>query len=782
MLLPGEHVAASLAPGERKMIAFAGVEGSLLSADARVPKSSRAVPRLTLLSPSGEFADIGQTNAKSSRTARFSGTKLTESGVWRIGVDSTSGAGGAFTLAVRAQRVPLRFSWKGELADATDVAVHEVPAAPGRSMSVVVAAGRGSEFAPAVEVVAPSGAVVAVSSEPERRTRLVAPIEEAGLYTVRVSGGPGTFSATAKVRPSPRRKAVLGDVEAAPAIDSFTPDATTNQKIVTFALDGVGFTENQHVSVADGSTTLATSPVQSTDGLHAVAVIDLASVPPGTYSVLSTTPAGNRSSAAAPLVVTNRVPVVGAVTPMDLPAGRSASALIGGAGFDADAEVLIRRAEGGEPLPFTIAERVSHYGIDVTASPAAYLTGLYDVQVRDSDGATMTLAGGIDVVGPTEPSWVVDALPGGNPAYYLVADAAYDAAHGRILVAVSDIPKRVRLFLADTVARTLVDSVDIDAADFGAVNVTDASVEWDSVTGTFAVCLVDWSQGIVFARIVPDSNIHTIAAQGRLTGQATTYGTGCEATANPDDGGFVIVWDQYEPEKGTTINARRWSESGFDLGPHSFVFNDQYGAIGYPEVAWQSPGRFVYAWCGYTDDYSRFAVRGFVGDSRGEPIAAASPSVFASSAGWDFVVLPELARNPADGSMLLTFWYAAGPVWRPSCVRLGAGNAFPGTVLDLDLRLDELGAGIADVAWNEARNEYVVAVMDYDRRMVLFRINADGSGRPAPFPEKYEATWGALYGGATPGSLGFVRSVDESDDGAFVEATPVMRTVAAPLR
>jgi hypothetical protein len=782
MLLSGERVAAALAPGERKMIAFGGVEGSTLSAVARVAKSSRAIPRLTLLSPSGEYVDLGSTNPNGSRTAKFSGVRLDETGVWRIGVDSPNGAGSALTLSAHADRVPLRFAWRGELADAAAEAGHSVPAAPGRSMSVVVAATDGSVFAPAVEVVSPSGAVVASSAAAKRRVRVVAPIEEAGRYMVRVAGGPGSFSAHASVRPAPRRAAAIGDVEAAPEIDSFTPAETENQSVVNVGLDGVGFTDSQFVSLDDGAQTLVAGQVYLTDGLHASAALDLAEVPPGTYSVRTTTPAGRRASAAGQITVTNRAPIVGLAYPADLPAGKSSKTRIGGAGFDTGAELFVRRSADGALLPFTIDARDGHSGISISAAPPALFTGACDVEVRDPDGSSMVLPGGIDFVGLQEPAWAVHEMPGGNPAIYWVVDAVYDANHGRVLVAVADIATRVRLLLFDPAAHAVADSVDITAAQFGGVTVGDCSLKWDAVTDTFAVCLTDWSQGVVFARIVPDTDIHAIAAQARLTAAGTTYGTGCEATANPDDGGFVIVWDSYEAATGTTINAKRWSTAGFDLDAQSFVFNDQYGAIGFPEVAWQAPGRFLYVWCGYTDDYSRYAVRGFVGDSRGEPLSAGGPLVLASSAGWDYVLLPELARNPGDGSMLLTFWYASGEVYRSSCVRLAPTSAFPGNVIDLDLRLPQLGAGVADVVWNEARHEYVVATKTYDDTVVLFRINPDGSGRPAPFPESYEATWVALYGGGTPGAFGMVRSVDEADDDSFHLDTPVMRTVASSLR
>jgi hypothetical protein len=106
-LLPGETVRSTLSSaGEKKMVAFAGVEGSTLDLRAVAPDGSRVAPRITVIAPDGVPANVGNTNPKGTGRAQVTGLALGETGIWRIGVETPPGRGGAFVLSTKA-KVPL---------------------------------------------------------------------------------------------------------------------------------------------------------------------------------------------------------------------------------------------------------------------------------------------------------------------------------------------------------------------------------------------------------------------------------------------------------------------------------------------------------------------------------------------------------------------------------------------------------------------------------------------------------------------------------------------------
>jgi hypothetical protein len=225
LLLPGERVSIKLAAaGDRKLIAFAGIEGSVLDVRADAPPGGRATPRLSILAPDGTVVDVTSTAKQSPHHARIRGLTLTTTGVWRIVVEAPQNSGGAVTVSTSA-RVPSRFEWTGALVPSASVSRHALAAAPRGRIAVLVSMQDDPTSRPVVELIAPSGAVVSTKTGARGRAELsAARLEELGAYTVRVSGADGVFAAKAVVR-TPRRTSVrLRDVESTPDVLGFGPE------------------------------------------------------------------------------------------------------------------------------------------------------------------------------------------------------------------------------------------------------------------------------------------------------------------------------------------------------------------------------------------------------------------------------------------------------------------------------------------------------------------------------------------------------------------------------
>ncbi len=782
LLLPGEKVSSSLAAtGERKVIGFAGVEGATLD----VGVDGSAAPRLSVLAPDGAVTTPAPSAKPSPHHARIKGLALTTTGVWRIVVEAAPHAGGAFTLSTSA-KVPTRFGWTGTLDASSPSTVHAVPAAPGGRMSVVVAMQDAASPPPVVELIAPTGDVVAGrTGAGGRAVAGPAKLSELGVYAVRVSGGSGAFTATAVVKPARRRSPKLRQVEAAPDVFTFAPTTTPNQLVLALSLQGVGFSDGQKASVVDGTRTLATGAVHRSGELDATAVVDLTDVAPGTYSLVVASPGGNSAVAAAPLVVVNRAPQVSLVDPREAPNLAPFPLSVRGVGFDADASVFVRRSSDGLSVPTVVSSRSGHVGITVNASPPPYATGPCDVEVRESDGSRSVAQGALDLLGFRAAPAAVRTYVGVDAPDFIVCGAAVDEAHGRTLLAVRERSSRAAFVLFDSATSAVVDSLEIDAQDVGAAAIDQAAVACDGVGGTFAICVLSQQHPVVAdLRVVSSSDLHQTLAETALGAGAPTGMTNVAVAAERDHGGYLAVWQQLDAVYGARVLAQPVAvDGGIDPSTRPTIGWDPYGNLGFPDAAYQGAGRFIVAWAGVTDDYRGYAVRATVTDSVGAQVAGFGPYVVAASNTWAAVQWPRLAVNPADGSALVAFSYSDGIVLRPACQTLAAGTAAPGAFYAiLDGELPFPGGRANGLAFSPARSEFVAAVWTYDGHVVLRRVNRDGSVRAAPVLESYEGDYGVIYAGSTAASLGFARSFDGDADGVDDPSSTTRQAVVGPIR
>jgi hypothetical protein len=786
LLLPGERVSSTLsAKGERKLIGLAGVEGSVLDVRVDAPPGGNASPRLSILAPDGTAVDASSTATQSRHHARIKALPLTSTGTWRIVVEAPPKAGGAFTVSTSA-KVPSRFDWTGVLGPSASVSRRSIPAAPRGRMTVVVSMHDDSESRPVVELLAPSGAVVAAKTGARGRAVLAgARTQELGVYTVRVSGASGAFDATARVRTSRRASVRFRDVEATPDVIDYGPSPSENQAQLTLYLDGVGFSDGQTVQIVDGTRTIASGKVHRVGETGASVLVDLADVAPGAYSLVIASAGGNTTVANAPFVVVNRAPKVTVVDPREAPNTGTFALAVYGAGFDADAALSLTRAADGIAVPTTVSSRVGHEQISATASPPAFATGPCDVEVRDPGGAVGVAPGAVDLLGFRAAPVVARTYAGVDARNFIVGDAAYDETHGRVLLAVRERTSQAAFVLFDPATSAVIDELVVGAQDADVAAIDQVAVAWDRVAGTFDLCLCS-QQGpaVCVVRTVSATDLHQTVSQSDLGRFEATSMTNVSVAAERDHGGCLVAWQQLDATFGGRVLAQAVSASGvIDESTRSTIAVDAYGNLGYPALAYQGGGRFVVAWAGVSNDYRSLVFRATVTDAAGKQVAGLGPYVVATSNTWAYVAVPRIVMNPDDGSALLAFSYSEGVVFRPACQRLAPLTAAPAAnYLPLDAGLPYPGGRSSGLAWSPARSEFVVAVDRPDGHVVLRRVNPDGTVRAAPAVESYEGAYGLIYAGSTPDSLGFARSFDGVADDVDDAASQTRQVLVGPIR
>jgi hypothetical protein len=783
MLLPGEHVSSTLAAsGEKKLVAFAGVEGGSLVVDARALTGGGVKPRLTIVAPDGGWIDVGDTNPKSTGHAHCKVAKLGLIGVWRIGVETPPDAGGGFTLTT-AGRVPRSFPWTAALDASGAPSDHVVPAAPGGTARIVVTSRSKPRFDPTVQLLSPQGGIVAEAVGVRGRATIVdAPLHDLGRYVVRVTGGVGAFKGSAVVKPAAKRAPpAFVDVESRPEIRGFSPSTTPNDIVTTITFDGFGFLPQDTVTVVAGLASKSAKISFIGDGF-ASAAVDLNDVPPGAYPLQVTTPQGNVALAAEPITVTNRAPIVLSVTPDGLP-NRAASQLdVRGGGFDATSTMTLRHAADGVDVPFVISTRTAHSELIATVTPPAYMTGPCDLEVRDPDGSSAAVSGAVDLLGYSAAPTLLRSFSNGSAySQFRTRDAAYDETNKRVLVSMQEGTNDCAFVLLDAQTQAVLDTLTFTSAQVA--NPTTPRVAWNPHDGTFALTCVGTSA--VYARIVPALNIHTTLSQ-------KTFGSGgvkqLFAAPNPDSGGYLLTWDDHSSATAKLQALPVAADGTFGTTTQTIAQNTK----GYEREStslYQGGGKFLVAWVGAANDTAQaYVIRATVVDASGAQTAY-GPIAVGTTVHWNDVQQPWLAKNPNDGSMLLAYTYldVNGQTNRPVChlvsdptlATIGDMTPLEGGAL--------LPQGFVDsLVWDPNRGQFVLTATAVDAnnaaRVAVRRVNADGSLHSTTVDLTYEGIRGVLYTGAQPGSLGLARAVDGVYDDTTDTSTNIMQAVAGPFR
>ena len=774
LLRSGDSVLASLASGERETISFAGVAGTPLDLRVAAPRGSRVVPRLTLLDPDGALAPAADPNPDAGRVARIDGFVLPKTGVWRIVLDSPTP--GAFELSSRAAP-PVRLEWNG----AGPSAEWQFDAAPGGRASVELTAADGASL----ELYGPAGDRLAHAETRSGRAVIRhARLPDLGQYLVRAVGTTGEISARAVIRPAAPQIRPLRTVESRPDVRAFAPGSANNQSLFTLDLDGIALNNRQTVVVVRDGDVVASADVRTTPAAGATALFDLTDVAPGTYSLEIRRHGRPATAVPGEFAVTNLAPHIETTAAATAPNTGDFPLRVVGYGFDDDAEVLVRPVAGGESLPVTVTRRKGHESIDVLVAPPPFFAGACDLEVRDPDGASGVLASGIELLGYRAAPAAVLTVTDTTPAALSLANAAHDDSRGRVLAAFLRGPGAASFVLFDAASLAPLDTLDVAAADLGGGEFDELQATYDAVGDTFALCLTtSASPTRAFVRIVSASDIHTTVAEQDLASATAQAVSRVHAAPNRDDGGYLVVWDEFEHDFGSRIWSRKVDvEGAFAAGAPPLVVWNPYGEIGQPTVAYQKDGAFIVAWAGLSEDRFGYAVAVAMTDASGAPLPGTAPRTVATSRKWDSSARPSLAVNPATGATLLTWWYGDGPIFRPGARGLAAGTGAPLVTALLDEALDFEGGVPGGAVWNAERGEFVVTTVGYDSRAAVWRLLEDGTLRSAARVELYECTAAVPYGGASPGSLGLLRVADADDDGVFDKKTTTLRVLAGPLR
>ncbi len=777
MLVPGDKLRTQLVAGGGKTVAVAALAGTKLSVTFRRIKPSSVEPRLLLADPDGIEQELGKRLKTSKKIARVKGYAIDRTGLWRASFFALSG-GGDVEISVSA-KLPKRLKWKGTLTSEGDVAEHRFAALPGSRLTLQVKAKGGSQtkWSPIVEILDPDGNVLLpATAKRNGRTPIFADLF--GEYVIRVSGGPGTFSAKMSVvAPNVKgRTLTYKSVEALPRIDSSSPDSLQNDDTRRVTLVGIGFSARQSITLSTPERGYVAARVDgfTDDGVYAD--LDLTGVPPGEYRLGVTTTVGNSVYADAPYVVTNRPPGIVLYSAPEFPAYEFVPLKITGRGFDDDCVIELRRSIDGLRAPTLIVGQDGHTIRETIVAPPAYQVGAYDVTVRDPSGESRTFEKALEIVGyKAEPTDMRSRLAFGAWGEIYPRDAVYVGDADLVFVAMVEANDAVFVLFdpaTSTVKQTFIAKGTLPQP------IRNPRVAWNPIDGTLGMAwIVTGSTEHGFVRICSASDLDDELSSTRVA--VKTEVTQVDIDANTDDGGWIAVWEEYNLIDGSEIRSRHFASDGIPSTTNALIFQNDNGLGWSPTIVYRGDGTYIVGHVGGTKGDAYYALRRIVLTDDGAVLQGSSQ--VASSITWFGLFQPEVALNPATGDVLVCFSYRLYDRFRPGFVLLTGSGASPGAVRSKDGE-GLLPQGLLDgVAWNPERNEYVVGLSLGDGRVAVRRVAADALLKPAYVLETYEGMWAVPWSGAEPGQLGLLRAYDGEENGYDSPATDEYHVRAGPL-
>lgn len=783
MFLPGESVRTVFdADGDTRVAGIGLVAGMRFTASAKATKGSAAKPTLTFLRPDGTLVEPGRALRASAGSSQLTNYAADRTGVWRMTVSTPPAGGGGVDIAVRT-KAPTKASGKAVVADA--VAGADVPfdALPGTiAAAITVKCAARPSWTPRIELFSPSGATLG-AVDGTKSTAVLRNVElpEAGTYRVRVTGGVGAVKLAASLRPPKARKGIeWKDVESPPTVTGFQPTSTTNDSLTSFQLHGVGFTAQHLVLFNQGTSTRTAQAVYQTTSYGAMLQTELAGVPAGAYTLQVRTPAGNTVTFPGTLTVANRPPAVASIYPPFFPQGQGLPVTVTGAGFDPGATFAVRRTSDQTQLTSSVTLRSGHQRVDLSVSTPQYLTGPCDLVVSEPGGETRTFPSVIDVVGwRAAPFPLVTYTASDAASRFWPRDAACDDAAGAVCLALKE---------GTGVRFTLLDASTLLPRDTTKLTPTSGTfdnprVAFDPTSRTWALTYVATLSGSAEARVRVVDAADLDLVRGSATLDSSRYVFSTDAAADPDRGGFLVVWDRIASDTGPAeIRGRRIDGSGVLGGTAARLLAAHSGIYALePAVARQSAGKYVVVYSGA--DSAAIAARRVVVDGDGAAILGTGDAVCASHATWYQLFQPEVAVS-ADGSVIVAFTYddgASSAVYHPGCVPLAGATLDPGDLTTVDDDGDIPIGYIDSLVWNPARDEFVIACTTGFGTVIVRRITRAGAIRVAPISHEVEGIWGILWSGAAADRMGMVRLFDGDANGLY-QPMGTMHAAGAALR
>ncbi len=757
MLVPGDRIELEMGGGGTVTGVVAGVAGQRLTLRAKRGPRSGVEPALYLARPDGTPFDAGPRSHRTKSAATLRAVPLDTTGPWRVTLAALAG-GGSVRFSV-AGAPPRRAVLAGELGADAPTGAHALDVLPGSSVRVRARSVGKPSWTPTVEIESPSGAPLTV---PTSKAAGWLVLDEAGRHTLRVTGGSGRYALRVDVKPpkTGHRELTFRDVELRPRIDDVSPLVLQNDAQPDLRLTGPGFTKAHRVALRRDGKNYAATPVTEAFANDARIALDTTGLVPGPYQVQASTPLGNVVLSDETIEIVNRPPTLSSLSAPEFALRIAAPVEIVGRGFDADCEVTVTRTSDGLPMDVELAAARDDRKLRATLRPQPFAVGTYDVVLRDPSGESRTYPRAIDTFGMTGPQADVFAHDGPHTfGYVFPISAAYDATRGNVCAAVYDDGDLV-FVLFEAQSLTVLDTRRIT----GGGRLLYPQLAWSPVDDAFAVSYVQLfaNSALGFVRIWAADDLDDERAQSIVASDDDV--TLVDVAADPEVGGFLVAWEQWDSVDGSKVYTLRHSASApANLTTKSLVYAHTQGYAWAPRVCYRGARTFVVAYIGSSPSDTAYAIRRSVTSAAGLPLG---PSVVvAADTNWYSITAPHLVRNPHDDSVLLGFSYLVQSAWHPAFTILDAQDVEPGPVVGNDLE-GILAEGFIDSAvWGEDRGEFLLGLSDTTAtRAVVRRISPDGTPHIAYLPESYEGMVAVLWAGPTAGTVGLLRGYDGDDD------------------
>ena len=794
MLVPGERFDEVLVANEApKTVGVGALAGSFLTISCAARGKANLDPHLEVLLPNGQVAQLAGLLTEKRRSAVVKKLPVLETGIYRITMNAVRGDSGFVRFSVKAKKHPTTWRESNTIEQQGGSASFTFDSVPGSALKLTAQSVGKPKWTPTVRVVAPSGDDVDLSTNVPGKASVWKGIRltELGTYTVHVSGGTGRFKALAKVKPPKRkdRTVTFPDVEALPEISGMSPASLPNDGTRNLSLTGFGFDLGLRMDLFDGTQVQAFAAVATVETDGAMFRVDLRGVAPGSYDLRVNSQTGNRLVTGLKVLVTNAPPGLGEVFPFDVPSGTTDTLEIRGAGMDPGITVKATLVADGSDIPVTLVSHDAHDLAIVRLDNTAGKTGPVQFEVREPAGGVGTTALGVDLLGLRKAAQAIETLAtqNGQESVYPVG-SAYADSNGTAVAAMERTGGRGSWAQFNHLTGQVLHRVTPPTPAASNYIMEWFQVVWNSKDDTWALT---WHQrendnvSRALMSIRKGSDLSEEIAYvdlGQVTGRDGYIGR-VDATANVDDGGWLITWAEHGATASTFKVLPVNADGRFEESDRRTLLGGPSNLVWSPTMARLRAGRYLVVTLGVDNTGLQYALRSQVLDSRGGPLEP--QQVAGTSLLWSGLFESAIGVNPNDGTAVVVFTYSDEErYYRPGSLLFNT----KGLVVGLPRVLDAYGelprGSVHAVVWNPDRSEFVMSATRFgaNPNVSVRRLTPTGAVKAAPIRLEFEGAWGYVYAGSTSGSLGLLRMNSADSTLPFDFDSDLFQVTAAPLR